>query len=128
MFNSLSPHDAIKHHFSSLKTDLIFLQLGVLEWQFPWNWLTNTLQFSLISHPLQIIFIHYECDSNSRLVVNEDDNGKFKIERVKHQDLQMFGDKLIWVIFTRLKVWVAVARHNFKWVNILIILFSGLKS
>ena len=30
-FNFLSPHDAIKHHFTSLKTDLIFLQVGVLE-------------------------------------------------------------------------------------------------
>ena len=38
----LSPHDALKHHFTSLKTDLFFLQLRVLDWKFPWNWLTNT--------------------------------------------------------------------------------------
>ena len=30
-FNPLSPQDALKHHFKSLKTDLIFLELGVLE-------------------------------------------------------------------------------------------------
>ena len=30
-------------------------------------------------HPLQV----ENCDSNSRLVVDEDDNGKFKLERVK---------------------------------------------
>ena len=29
--NPLSPHDALKHNFTSLKTDLIFLQLRVLE-------------------------------------------------------------------------------------------------
>ena len=29
-FNPLSPHDAVKHHFTSLKTDLIFLQQRVL--------------------------------------------------------------------------------------------------
>ena len=29
--NPLSPHDALKHHFTALKTDLIFPQLGVLE-------------------------------------------------------------------------------------------------
>ena len=29
--NPLSPHDALKHHFTSLKTDLIFLQLWVLK-------------------------------------------------------------------------------------------------
>ena len=31
-------------------------------------------------HPLQ----GENCDSNSRLVVGEDDNGKFRLERVKH--------------------------------------------
>ena len=31
LFNPLSPHDALKHHFTSLKTDLIFLQPRVLE-------------------------------------------------------------------------------------------------
>ena len=34
VFNPLSPHDALEHHFTSLKTDLIFLQLGILEWTF----------------------------------------------------------------------------------------------
>ena len=29
--NPLSPHDALKHHFTSLKTDLIFVQQRVLE-------------------------------------------------------------------------------------------------
>ena len=43
---NLSPHDALKHHFTSLKTDLIFLQLTVLEGIFPWNSFTNTWQFS----------------------------------------------------------------------------------
>ena len=33
----LSPHDALKHHFTSLKTDLIFLQLRVLEGKLPGN-------------------------------------------------------------------------------------------
>ena len=33
--NPLSPHDALKHHFTSLKTDLIFLQPRVLEGKFP---------------------------------------------------------------------------------------------
>ena len=42
------------------------------------------LNFSSTSnrlHPLQV----ENCDSNSRLVVDEDDNGKFRIERVKGQ-------------------------------------------
>ena len=40
------------------------------------------LNFSLTSnhlHPLQV----ENCDSNSRLVVDEDDNGIFRLERVK---------------------------------------------
>ena len=35
MINPLSPRDALKHHFASLKTDLIFEQLRVLERKFP---------------------------------------------------------------------------------------------
>ena len=80
--NPLSPHDALKHHFTSLK---IFLQLRVLDWKFPLNYFTNTFQFSLIFsitsnhlHSLQV----ENCGSNSRLVVNEDDYGKFRPERV----------------------------------------------
>ena len=34
-------------------------------------------------HPLQV----KNCDSNSRLVVDEDDNGKFRLERVKGEDI-----------------------------------------
>ena len=37
-----------------------------------------SLTLSLL-HPLQV----ENCDSNSRLVVDEDDNGKFRFERVK---------------------------------------------
>ena len=32
--NPLSPHDELKHHFTSLKTHLIFLQPRVLEQNF----------------------------------------------------------------------------------------------
>ena len=37
LFNPLGPPDALKHHFTSLKTELIFLQQRVLEQKFPWN-------------------------------------------------------------------------------------------
>ena len=40
--NHLSPHDALKHNFTSLKADLILLQPKVLERKLPWNWLSNT--------------------------------------------------------------------------------------
>ena len=48
--------------------------------------------FSLTSihlHPLQV----ENCDSNSRLVVDEDDNGKFRIERVKLTSTVGYNDK-----------------------------------
>ena len=93
--NPLSPHDALKHHFTSLKTDLIFLQLRVLERKFPWNWFTNTVMVIFFNfqttsnhlHPLQV----ENCDSNSRLVVVEDDYGKLRIERVKTLSYQVNG-------------------------------------
>ena len=39
LINPLSPHDALKHHFASLKADLIFLQQRDLERKFQRNWL-----------------------------------------------------------------------------------------
>ena len=58
--NPLSPHDALKHNFTSQKTYLIFRQLGVLERRLPWNCFTNTWQFSFIFKPHLVIFIHYK--------------------------------------------------------------------
>ena len=79
LFNPLSPHDALKHHFTSLKTQFISLQLRFLEGKFPLNWFNNKWQFSLIFLPHHVIFTHYK----TRIVVGEDDNGKFRLERVK---------------------------------------------
>ena len=86
-FNPLSPHDASKHHFTSLKTDLSFLQEKVLGRKFTWNWFINTWQFSLIfkAHPLQVV----NCDNNSRLVGDEDDDGKLRLERVNNNSMYM---------------------------------------
>ena len=44
-------------------------------------------QYMVIFKPHQVIFIHYKpriaTAINSRLVVDKDDNGKFRLERVK---------------------------------------------
>ena len=40
-------------------------------------------------HPLQV----GNCDSNLRLIVDEDDNGKFRLERVNH-NISENGDTL----------------------------------
>ena len=83
--NPLSPHDALKHHFTSLKTDLIVQQQRDLE--------QNFHETNLPIHRYMAIFCHFSptsnhslqvenCDSNSRLVVDGDDNGKFRLERV----------------------------------------------
>ena len=56
----------------------------VLERQFRGTVLKKTLHFFRLSptlshlHPLQV----ENCDSNLRLVVDEDDNGKFRLESV----------------------------------------------
>ena len=83
--NPLSPHDALKHHFTSLKTVLIFLQLGGFRTKISikliYQYMVIFFIFQTTSshlHPLQV----ENCDSNSRLVVNEDDNGKLRPERV----------------------------------------------
>ena len=57
-------------------------------------------------HPLQV----ENCDSNSRLVVDEDDNGKFRLERVKALRHLIY-------IFTCLKLCLPTATYNFKWMK-----------
>ena len=46
---------------------------------------------SNLLHPLQVD----NCDSNSRLVVDEDDNGKFRLERVNPYNFEIFLYKLL---------------------------------
>ena len=82
--NPLSPHDALKHHFTSLKTDLIFLQLRSFRkksMKLFCQYMAIFFNFSLISSHLYPIQVE-NCDSNSRLVVDEDDNNKFRPEKV----------------------------------------------
>ena len=43
-------------------------------------------------HPLQV----ENCDSNSRLVVDEDDNGKFRLERVKQFQFMDMIVNILW--------------------------------
>ena len=67
------------------------------------------------------------CDSNSRLVVDEDDNLKIRLERVKIECALNLETLIIYVetlisqvtqIFGHLKLSIAVARHNFKCLKI----------
>ena len=57
----------------------------VLEQKLSWNCFKNNSIFFHLSpttshfHPLQV----ENCDSKSRLIVDEDDNGKLRFERVK---------------------------------------------
>ena len=73
-FNHLNTRDASKHHFASVKNDLIAYTCRVF----------RAIIFSFATapsshfHPLQV----EDCDSNLRLVVDENDNGKFEFERV----------------------------------------------
>ena len=83
-FNPLNPHNALKHHFTSLNTDLISRNLVISERKFSLNFFKNDSIFFHLSptlshfHPLQV----ENCESNSRLVVDENDHGKLRLERV----------------------------------------------
>ena len=82
ILNPLSPHDALKHRLTSLITDLIPMKLV-------YQYTVIFFNFSLTSnhlHPLQV----ENCDSNSRLVVDEDDYGKLRLERVKKKHIPIY--------------------------------------
>ena len=78
--NPLSPHDA------SMENNRISWNLVILKRTFSWKCLKNNSIFFHLSptlshfHPLLV----ENCGSNSRLVVDENDNGKFRLQRVNH--------------------------------------------
>ena len=105
-FADLSPHDALKHHFTPLKTYLIFFTAKVFRRQISMKlFFVYIIIFFNLSptsnhlHPLQV----KNCDSNSRLVEDEDDNGKFGLERVKLHK----SDELL-----DLKLGIGIVKHN----------------
>ena len=51
--NPLSPHDALKHHFTYLKTDLILLKPRCFKKENINETFTKTWQFSKNCHPLK---------------------------------------------------------------------------
>ena len=77
IFYPLSPRDALKHHFTSLKTGLIPLQLKDLNENFYESYILIHGNFSPSLNQLHSLQGE-NCDSNSRLVVDEDDNGIFQ--------------------------------------------------
>ena len=64
-----------------LKTDLIFLQPKILERKMVYQYMAIFFNFSPPSNHLHALQVENR-DSNSRLVVGEDDNGKFRLEWV----------------------------------------------
>ena len=60
-------------------------------------------------HPLQ----GENCDSNSRLVVDEDDNGKFRLERVNHNGYKA----LYYNFFDHTHLCLTAANHNLEWIK-----------
>ena len=82
--NPLSPHDALKCHLPEKRPNFP-TTMGFrmkISMKLVYQYMTiffNFLPTSNHVHPLQA----ENCDSNSRLVVDEDDNGKFRLERVQ---------------------------------------------
>ena len=91
--NPLSPYDSLKHNFSSLRTYFFSYNQGFYNddsIKLVWQYMAILFIFSPLLnhlHPLQ----DENCDSNSRLVVDEDDNGKLRLQRVKSDNLVVIG-------------------------------------
>ena len=83
--NPLGPHEALNQQFTLLKNVLDFLTIKSFRKQismkFFYEYMVIFFNLSPTSnhlYPLQVV----DCDSNSRLVVDEDDKSKFSFERV----------------------------------------------
>ena len=84
LFNPLSPHDAksiILHPCKQTSSPTTRGLIMKIYMKLVYQYMAIFFNFPPTSnrlHPLQV----ENCDSNSRLVVDEDDNGKFRLERV----------------------------------------------
>ena len=111
----LSPHDALKHHFAYLKD---FTKIRVLERKFSWNcFKDNSIFFHLPPTSSHLHPLHVEnCDSNSQLIVDEDDNGKLRLERVKNSKIplwiSLFIDLYVLTPRTLMSTRVDILRFN----------------
>ena len=65
-------------------------------------------QYIAIFHPLQVIFIHYK--SSSRLVVDEDDHGKFRLEMVNGESASSTSSYSLILVLSLVHVDVGVQR------------------
>ena len=79
--NPFSPRDASKHHFTYLGTAFILLQLRGFRRKI-YQYMAIFLNFSPTSSRLHPVHVG-NFGSNSRLVVDEFDNGKVSLERFK---------------------------------------------
>ena len=68
-------------------------------------------------HPLQV----ENCGSNLRLVVDEDDNGKFRLERIKRQVIKF-------QVLTYIKLCFAHAIHSFMGLKTIQVFHIGRQS
>ena len=90
--NPLSPHDALNFFMTvnrlNIPTTKSFFNKNFHETGLPihGNFLYFLTHFKSL-HPLQV----ENCESNSRLVVDEDDYGKFRTERVKIVKLRNYS-------------------------------------
>ena len=84
------PSRCIKASFYISEEWLDILQLVVLERHISRNGFKHNTTFFFICHPLSSHFHPLQvanCGSNSRLVVDEDDNGKFRLE-IKNKNIK----------------------------------------
>ena len=90
-FNPLSPHDALKHRFASLKNRINFPTTKGFRMNIPmklvYQFMTFFFNFYTTLNHLHSLQVG-NCDSNSRLVVDEDDNGKFRPERKNQRNIK----------------------------------------
>ena len=81
--DSLNSHDASKHHFASPKKFPTHRRFRTISWN---CFINDSIFFSFAPPPTSIHLhpLHVEnCDNNSRLVVDENDNCKFRVKAVK---------------------------------------------
>ena len=119
--NPLNPHDTFKHHISSLKN--LFPTSRDFRKKHGAVLIITIYRFQLPFASCHLHLLHVEnCDSNSRLLVDEADDGKFSLKRVNPCAACSKTNTMNWILvshYLRLIVQVitgnCVSNSRFKW-------------
>ena len=107
------------------ETVLSYVYITICLWKCLWNTLSSSMMAFYNVVVFTTIVVHVSCTLLELTPFHILNMLKIKFEKKIWKELTSIFQ--IWIIFTHLKLWIASARHNFKWVKLFYLNFQPLE-